>query len=87
MFDPTACLITARYLHIVRHEGCDYHVKPPLRVRLNPLRYEVGIGKIGRRWIVNEDGLWNRRVSDLTWRLWRRRASERSRASGRNAKR
>lgn len=76
MFCPHSCVVSTRWLGITRHERADYHRGAPLRERANPLRYEIGLGRNpmgGRRWVINRGGRWHLKLSNLTWRLWRRR--------------
>jgi hypothetical protein len=79
MFDPTCFVVDSRYGYIVRHEGCDYYRRSdvPLKVRLNPLRLTIGIGK-GRpcRIVINKNAWMHRAVSNFLWRL-RARSPER----------
>lgn len=77
MYCQEVCLVSTRLFSVTRHEGQDYLQGSPLRVRLNPLRYQLGIGRPGRRRYVNLGGRWNRQVSNLAWCLWGRRCWER----------
>lgn len=56
MFDPTEFIYGNRYCHITRYCSRDWLQGSPLRERLNPLRYEIGIGKRPRRIIINRRG-------------------------------
>lgn len=79
MFDPTSFLLNARWGYVCVHTGADYN-RPPRHILYNPLRWEVGIGRNRPCWIViNEDGRWQRGLSNLTWRLWRKRLWEQRR--------
>jgi hypothetical protein len=72
MFDPTHFILDTRFGYIVRHEGCDYYRRSyvPLRVRLNPLRITVGIGR-GRPCgiVINKNAWMHRKVSNALRRL------------------
>jgi hypothetical protein len=76
MFCPEVILLNGRWGYVTRHEGADYMRREyvPLKVWINPLRLEIGIGR-GRpcRFVINRDGRLHRKLSDFTWRLWRRR--------------
>ena len=81
MFCPETILVNRPYLYVVRHDQGD--MKPCYmrwRDRLNPLRVEVSFrwGKYPntRRFRVNRGGAANLWLSDLTWRLWRRKRFE-----------
>lgn len=83
MFDPTAFIANGRFGYICCHTGADYTRRPPARVLWNPLRWEVGIG-LSRpcRFRMNRNGALHRNLSDLTWKLWRKRQWEKKRAKG-----
>lgn len=77
MFDPTEFIVSARWGYIVRHTRTDYYRGSPLIERLNPFRYEIGIGR-GRpcRFIWNRKAWMQRRWSNFNWWLWKRRWRE-----------
>lgn len=83
MFDPTSFLANGRWGYICVHTGADYNW-PPRRILFNPLRWQIGIGRTRPcRIVINKDGRWHRHLSNLTWRLWRRRLWERREAAKR----
>lgn len=47
MFCSSRMVIDARWGYVSREESCDYRSKKdvPLRVKMNPFRYEIGIGR------------------------------------------
>jgi hypothetical protein len=72
MFDPTVMLVDSRFGYIVRHEGCDYYRRRdvPLRVVLNPLRLEIGIGRSRPcRIVINKNAWMARRLSNALFRI------------------
>jgi hypothetical protein len=70
MFDPTEFVIDCRYGYVVRHCRADYMRGAPLRERLNPLRYEVGIGRSRPCSIVLNKKAWmQRKFADALWRI------------------
>jgi hypothetical protein len=74
MFDPTEWVCGGRWGYIMRHCRTDYMQGSPLIERMNPLRYQIGIGrKRPCRFIWNKGGWMVRAWSDLNWRLWKRR--------------
>ncbi len=76
MFDPTAFVADTRFGYICCHTGADYN-RTPRHILWNPLRWQVGIGRSRPCWIVlNRDGALHRKLSNLTWRLWRKRRWE-----------
>lgn len=77
MFDPTTHVAGGRSWSLIRHDGCDYHRDVPLRIRLNPFRYQLNIGK-PPRFRINRDGAAHMWISNLAWRLWGRRLWERN---------
>lgn len=59
MFDPSHVILSAKYFHIIRYDRTDYGCRSaPWREVLNPLRYEIGIGKCGSRLVINRNGRW-----------------------------
>jgi hypothetical protein len=78
MYDPIRVIKYGKFGHILRHESTDQRIAP-WSERLNPLRIEVGIGLRPRRLIFNRGGCAHRKLSNLTWKLWRRRRWERTR--------
>ena len=77
MFDPTCFVANGRWGYICCHTGADYN-RTPARIKYNPLRWTVGVGR-GRpcRFVFNRNGALHRKLSNLTWRLWRKRRSDR----------
>ena len=72
MFDPTCIILNGRWGYVMRHEGSDYYRRShvPLRVLMNPLRLQVGIGRSRPCAIVINKNAWmHRRMSDLLFRL------------------
>jgi len=47
MFCSTRMVLDTRWGYVSREESCDYTRREdvPLKVKLNPLRYEIGIGR------------------------------------------
>jgi len=79
MFDPTCFIADGKWGYIMVHTGADYN-HTPARVRFNPLRWQVGLGSHRPcRIILNKGGSLHRRLSNLTWRLWRKRLHARKR--------
>lgn len=72
MFDPSHFLVDCRFGYIVRDEGCDYYRRShvPWRVRLNPLRLTIGIGR-GRPCpiVINKNAWMARKFSAFLTRL------------------
>lgn len=72
MFDPTCFILDSRFGYVVRHEGADYYRRSyvPWRVRFNPLRLTIGIGR-GRpcRIVINKNAWMHRKASNFLWRL------------------
>lgn len=84
MFDPSRFILDTRWGYVMRHEGADYYGPAPWRVRLNPLRLQIGIGRRRPCWLVINRGAWLHRAwSDFTWRLWRKRRFEARQRRGR----
>lgn len=75
MFDPTCFVLDSRWGYIVRHEGSDYYRRSdvPLRVRFNPLRLTIGLGR-GRPCpiVLNKNAWMHRWVSDFLFKLKRK---------------
>lgn len=72
MFDPSEVVYNGRYLWVCRYCSTDYVHGSPLRKRLNPLRYEIGIRanpKSGPRWRINPKGRWAIKWANLIYRL------------------
>lgn len=69
MFDPTEFVWGGRYGHVVRYCSRDWLQGSPMRERLNPLRYEIGIGKRPRRLVINRHGRLAVRFANLIYRL------------------
>lgn len=78
MFDPSSFIYGNRYITIVRHERADYYHGTPWLEAINPLRYQINFG-VPPRFTINKGAKWNRSISNLTWRLWRKRAWEKRR--------
>ena len=78
MFCSESVIVCTKHLYIVRHEKADYHRGTPWSEVLNPLRYQVNFGRPPIV-TINKGAKWNRWLSDLTWRLWRKRSWERKR--------
>lgn len=74
MFDPSCFILNTRFGYVVRDEGADYTRRSdvPLKVRLNPLRLTIGIGR-GRpcRIVLNKGAWMHRRVSNFLFRIRR----------------
>ena len=73
MFDPTEFIVGGKYGHIVRYCRTDYMQGSPLIERLNPLRYEIGIGKRPSRFVWNRQGKLAIKWTNFNWWLWKRR--------------
>lgn len=69
MFDPTEFICGGRYGHVVRYCRTDYMQGSPICERLNPLRYEIGIGVRPRRFIWNSRGHLALKWANLIYRL------------------
>ncbi len=78
MFDLTCFIYGNRYMTIVRHDKSDYYRGTPWGEVLNPLRYQINFG-IPPRFTINKNAKWNMRLSNLTWKLWGKRAYEKRR--------
>ena len=72
MFDPTEFICGNRYCHIVRYCSRDWLQGSPMRERLNPLRYEVGIGKRPGRVVINRSGRAAIKFANFIYRLKQR---------------
>lgn len=72
MFDPTEFVAGGERYHVVRYCRTDYMQGSPLIERLNPLRYEIGIGKRPNRFIWNRHGRLAVKWSNLTYRAVRK---------------
>ena len=76
MFDSTRIVASGRWGYVSREEGCDYNYRHdvPLSVKLNPLRYEIGIGsgrpcgirlnKGHRAWLILAKALYSLKHKD-----------------------
>lgn len=74
MYDPTEWVGDFWFGYVCRHCRTDYMRGSPLIERLNPLRYEIGLGrKRPCRIVINRKGRWARKWSDFNWWLWKRR--------------
>ena len=77
MYCPTEWVGDFWFGYIVRHCKTDYMQGSPLSERLNPLRYEIGIGRDRPVWfVINRGGKLARKWSNFTWRLYRKRLWE-----------
>ena len=76
---PEHGLVIRKYFQIWHHQSADVPRKYVTWGEvLNPLRYEIAFGRgPGRYWHLNNDAIWNRRLRNLTWRLWGKRRFER----------
>lgn len=77
MFDPRSIVLYRPPLVISRFDGTDTSDRPPLSVRLNPLRYSITLFPGQKRWTINEREWLFFAFANLTWRLWRRRLYDR----------
>jgi len=77
MYCPESVMRSSAYLWIC-HYGkgdIDWNLRP-LSERINPLRYEIGIRTekwCKPRFYINRKGCLSSHLSNLTWRLWRKR--------------
>lgn len=74
MYDPTEFIANGRLGYVVRHCKADYMQGSPLIERLNPLRYEIGVGASRPcRFKWNRDAWMLRAWANFNWWLWKRR--------------
>jgi hypothetical protein len=72
MHDTTEVVISARHGYVTRHCKADYHRATPLVEVLNPLRYEIGIGRRRPCRIVwNRDGMLHVKWANFWWPVLR----------------
>jgi hypothetical protein len=70
MFDPSEFVGNFWFGYITRHCRSDYMRGSPLAERMNPLRYEIGIGRHRPcRFVWNRDAWMQRRFANLIWRF------------------
>lgn len=72
---PEHLIFNAKWLQIWHHQRADVQREYVTWIEvLNPLRYEICFGAgPGRYCHINEDAWLNMRLSNLTWKLWRKR--------------
>lgn len=79
MYCPSNIILNSRFLWIELHTDGDYTglSNVPIRQRLNPLRYEIGMGprvpikgtpSVRRLIVINNDGRWNLLWSNFKWK-------------------
>lgn len=74
MFVPNEFVGNFWFGYIIRHTKTDYLQGSPLIERLNPLRYEIGIGRDRPCVIVLNRKAWMQREwSNFNYWLWKRR--------------
>lgn len=83
---PEHLILDTRYCMIWHHQRADVRREyVTWREVFNPLRYEILVGSGPgryRRW--NNDAWMNRKLSNLTWMLWRKRKFEKHMAAKSN---
>ena len=72
MFDPSEVVLDRWRIWVCRYCRTDYAQGSPLRERLNPLRYEIGLrpSRYGPvKWRINRRGQWAVRWSNFLYRM------------------
>lgn len=75
---PEHLVCEARFIRIWHIQRADIRRQyVTWREVLNPLRYDISIGPVGRRWTINRDAWMHRAVSNFWFRIWGHRKYKR----------